>query len=87
MIKIRELEKKPEKRYRVIDIAKATGLSEGQVTGFFSNRKVSVKSGLTIEQVEQVLRGARRGPGINWEDVKQIRERLKDERGLEIVEE
>ena len=87
MIRIRQVEKKQEARYRVIDVAKATGLSEGQITGYFSNRKISVKQGLTIEQVEQVLQGARRGPGIDWEKVQEIRDRLKAERGIEITEE
>lgn len=87
MIKIRQVEKKQETRYRVIDVAKATGLSEGQITGYFSNRKISTKAGLTIEQVEQVLRGARRGPGIYWDKVQEIRERLLAECGIEVVEE
>lgn len=86
MIKIRKVEQKQEKRYRVIDIAKATGLSEGAVTGFFSNRKISTKSGLTIQQINQMLNGARRGPGINWDNVSEIRQELLEQCGIEITE-
>jgi len=76
---------KPEKRYRVVDVAKATGLSEGQVQGYFANRDISTKSGLTLEQIEVMALSAKRGPGINWDDVKEIRTRLDKERGVTIA--
>jgi len=80
------LERKPEARYRIIDVAKATGLSEGQVMGYFSNRKISVKNGITIEQITSMIHGNKRGPGIQWDKVAEIRQRLLDESGIEIVE-
>lgn len=86
MITIRQLERKPEERYRVIDVAKATGLSEGQVMGYFSNRNISVKAGITIEQITQMIHGNKRGPGINWEKITEIRKRLLDESGIQIIE-
>ncbi len=88
MITIRQLDKKPEKKYYVPDIAKATGLSEGSVTGYFVNRKISTKNGLTIEQIEAVCRASKRSgerTGIHWDTVQEIRTRLKEECGIEIV--
>lgn len=76
---------KPEKRYRIIDVAKATGLSEGQVQGYFSNRDISTKAGLTLEQIEAMALSGKRGPGINWKDVQEIRTRLDQERGVIIA--
>ena len=76
---------KPEKKYRVIEVAKALGLSEGQVMGYFSNRGISAKNGLTLEQIETVAFATTRGSGVRWEDVKDIRERLSNERGVEIT--
>lgn len=48
MIKVRfdgKKSEKKEKTYRVIDIAKACGISEGRVHAYFSNRNVSVRGG------------------------------------------
>lgn len=87
MIKINKEKRKPEKRYRIVDAAKAIGLSENAVYGFFSNDNISVKNGITLAQIEAVCEGPRRGQGIRWEDVREIRDRLLDEYGTEITEE
>ena len=84
-IKKNPAHEKPEPRYRVVDVAKATGLSEGQVNGYFANRKVSTKNGLTLEQIELVALSSKRGPGIQWDAVKEIRTRLEKERGITIT--
>lgn len=74
-----------EKRYRVPDVAKTIGLSEGQVSGFFNNRGETTKDGLTMDQIEEVCRGKMRSV-IRWKEVDEIRKRLLTERGIEIVE-
>ena len=73
-----------EKRYRVPDVAKAIGLSEGQVSGFFNNRGETTKDGLTMDQIEEVCRSSSRTV-IRWKTVEEIRSRLND-RGIEIIE-
>ena len=80
-------EKQADKKYRLIDVAKALGLSEGAVKGYFTNRKISTKSGLTLEQIYEVVKGNRRGSGIRWDEVKEIRRRLLERYGVEVVEE
>lgn len=82
MIKIKA---KQAKRYRVIDVAKALALSEGAVSGYFNNRGISTKAGLTIEQLYELCKGRRRGD-IRWNDVKEIREELLTRYGVEIIE-
>ena len=82
MIKIRE---NNEKRYRVIDVAKACGLSEGAVSGYFNNRNVSTKPGLTIAQIYECCKARRRGD-IRWNDVQEIRKVLFDRYGVEVIE-
>ena len=82
MIKIN---REAEKRYRVAEVAKAVGLSEHAVSGYFNNRSISTKGGVTIEQVFDLCKGRRRGD-INWDAVKQIRETLATRYGVEIIE-
>ena len=74
-----------ERRYRVPDVAKAIGLSEGQVSGFFNNRGETTKDGLTMDQIEEVCRNSSRTV-IRWKTVEEIRNRLLNERGIEIIE-
>ena len=74
-----------ERRYRVPEIAKATGLSEGQISGFFNNRSQTTKDGLTLEQIDEVCRSTKRSV-IKWRVVDEIRNRLLNERGIEIIE-
>lgn len=86
-IEIEERVAAPEKRYRVVDVAKATGKTEGQVNGYFSNRGSSTKNGLTLQEIVDCLRGKVRGEGVRWTDVDEIRDRLRKEHGIRIVEE
>ena len=85
MIIIKKQERKPEARYRVPEVAKATGFTEGQVMGFFSNRKISVANGITLEQIDQMINGGKRTQ-VKWDKVIEIRQRLKEECGIEVVE-
>lgn len=85
MIIIHKKAPQAERRYRVVDVAKATGLSEGQVSGYFNNRSMTTKDGLTLDQIEEVCRDAKRSV-IRWKAVEEIRSRLLNERGIEIVE-
>ena len=88
MIKIIKSERpvRPERRYRVPEVAKALGLSEGAVNGYFANRNISAKNGLTLEQIELVATSPKRG-GIKWDEVVEIRTRLENERGITIIQE
>ena len=88
-IKIKPVEQKPVKTYRVIDVAKALGVSENSVYGYFNNRKVSVKNGVTIEQVAECAThhalSKERKTEINWNEVAEMREILNEKYGLEIT--
>lgn len=89
MIKIKPAEQKPVKTYRVIDVAKALGVSENSVYGFFSNRKVSVKNGVNIEQIAgfatQHALSKERKTDIRWNEVAEMREILNEKYGIEIL--
>lgn len=87
MITITRLQKAPEKRYSVATVAQAIGRSEGSITGYFSNRDISVKNGITISQIAEVALSKKRGEIINWEDIPEIRDRLEKEHGLKITDE
>lgn len=82
-----ELNKAPEKRYNVATVAKAIGKTEGAVQGYFSNRKISVRNGVTLGQIAEVAVARTRGATVDWQNVNEIRQRLADEHGLQIVEE
>lgn len=89
MIKIikSEVKKAEEKRYNVQNVAKAIGKSEGQVRGYFTNKHISTKKGITISQVAEVCFSRIRGESINWDDVAEIRSELEEKYGISIVEE
>lgn len=89
MIKINITQKKPEKKYRVVDVAKALGISQNTIYGFFNNNDVSTRGGLTIEQIMALARyyanAKPRSTNVRWDIVREIRESLKDF-GIEIVD-
>jgi len=78
---------KPEKRYRICEVAKAVGKTEGAVQGYYTNRDISTKQGVTLEQITAMVKGRTRGDGVRWDDVNEIRERLYEEKGIHIIEE
>ena len=88
MISIKMIEKpnKPEKRYNVPTVAKAIGKTEGAISAYFSNRGISTRNGITIAQIAEACRGKTRGISVSWTDVKEIRARLEDEHGIQIVD-
>lgn len=74
-----------EPRYDVQEIAQAIGLSEGTISSFFTNKGQSTRDGLTLDEIVKVLeRPRRRGDGIDWNVVKEIRRRLVREKGYTI---
>ena len=79
----------PQKRYRVVDVATALGISQNSIYGFFNNDDISTKGGLTIEQIMALARyyanAKPRRTNIRWDMVREIRETLKDF-GIEIVD-
>ena len=87
MVKI-TLEKKEvsTKKYSIQTVAQAIGVSEGAIAGYFKNKGIQTKGGLTLEQISEVImariRGRIRGNAINWADVAEIRVRLIDEFGI-----
>lgn len=42
-------------KWAVTEVSQATGISEGAIFGYFSNRGQSVKEGLTLAQVLEVM--------------------------------
>lgn len=78
---------KVEPKYFVPEIAQAIGVSEGTIRGYFMNKSPkrpnkSTKEGLTIDDIVAVLeRKGKRGEGINFNTVKEIRQRLINEKG------
>lgn len=75
------------KKYQVPEVAQAIGRSENSIYAYFSNRKVSTKNGITLEQIAEVAMSKRRGESINWSNVEEIREGLLSEFGLQVIEE
>lgn len=82
----REIRKEPEKRYPVPEVSMAIGISENAIYAHFSNRKITTKDGLTLDQIEEVCMSRRRG-GISWEAVREIEERLFREKGISVIRE
>lgn len=72
-----------EKKYKVATVAQAIGKTEGSITGYLSNKKVSVKEGITMDLIEELLAAPARGNSIDWNGVKEIRKNL-EARGYEI---
>ena len=89
MIKINITQKKPEKKYRVVDVAKALGISQNSIYGFFNNIDVSTKGGLSINQIVALAKyyanAKERKTNISWETVEEIRNILAEQYGIEIL--
>lgn len=76
-----------EKRYRIPDVARAIGFSEGSINSYFGNRGVGTKGGLTLDQIVEYLGyiseiTIRDKRNIQWEAVKDIQMRLRKEKGM-----
>lgn len=78
---------KTEPRYNVPEIAQAIGVSEGTIRGYFMNKvenrpNKSTRDGLTLDDIVKVLeRDKKRGDGIDFKAVEEIRARLVTEKG------
>lgn len=55
------------KKWTVTEVSQATGLSEGAISGYFSNRGISTKKGLNLHQILECLHAPRRNHNINNE--------------------
>lgn len=92
MIKITKKaeEKKDEKRYDVGTVAHILGETDSAVSTYFSNRKRTTRGGVTLEKIVEFIEwrtdGHRRGNGIKWEQIPEIKQRLRDEYGICIEE-
>lgn len=52
-------------KWTVTEVSQATGLSEGAISGYFSNRSITTKKGLTLAQILEVIHAPRRDHGTN----------------------
>lgn len=52
-------------KWTVTEVSQAIGLSEGAISGYFSNRGISTKKGLTLYQILEVMHSPRRNHGVN----------------------
>lgn len=65
--------------WTVTEVSQASGLSEGAISGYFSNRGISTIGGINLIQILEVLTARRRNNGINnTEKVKQLVKILQD---------
>lgn len=62
-------------KWTVTEVSQASGLSEGAISGYFSNRGISTKKGLNLFQILEVLNAPRRDHGVN--DTKKVRNLVK----------
>lgn len=84
LIKVKKVDGE-ERKYKVQVVSQTIGLSEGAITGYFSNKGISVKDGITAQQVIDVVNGRRRGDGIDWDAVEALTAELAS-LGYEIVD-
>ena len=52
-------------KWTVTEVSQASGLSEGSISGYFSNRGITTKQGLSLAQILEVLTARRRDHGTN----------------------
>ena len=84
-VKTNAHKKTDTKRYSVATVAQAIGRSEGSISGYFSNKGISTKGGITLTQIDEYLQTPVRGTIIKWDLVEEIRIRLCEELGYEDV--
>jgi hypothetical protein len=77
MIRITKKEAKAPRRYAVTTVAFALGVTEGAVRGCFRVDDMSLKDGLTLDQVEVVINRKTRGSGVCWKRVEELRDDLR----------
>lgn len=70
-----------EKKYRVPTVAQLLGMSENSIYGFFSNKHIPTKGGITVYQVidflESRYEGATRDTGaIDWTEMRELKAEL-----------
>lgn len=85
MIRITKRVAEAPKRYSVATVAFSLGVTEGAVRGTFRDQEISLKDGLTLDQVEMVINRKTRGDGVCWKSVEDLRNRLSM-RGYDISE-
>lgn len=69
--------------FSIATVSQAIGRSEGSINGYFSNKQISVKGGITIDQIIEVMESPIRGKAIDWDGVKRIEELLR-QRGYQL---
>ena len=62
-------------KWTVTEVSQATGISEGAISGYFSNRNITTKKGLTLSQILEVIHAPRRNHGTN--DSEKVRTLVK----------
>lgn len=78
-----------ERKYSVQVVSQAIGLSEGQVSGYFNNKGISVTGGLTAKQVADLIEHrddcGRKFKEIDWNAVDSLKVEL-EALGWEVVD-
>lgn len=69
--------------WTVTEVSQASGLSEGAISGYFSNRGISTKQGLNLYQILEVLTARRRDNGVNNTEKVQKLVRILQAAGIE----
>ncbi len=85
MIRITKKATSGPRRYAVSTVAFALGITEGAVRGCFREDDMSLKDGLTEEQVEMVINRRTRGKGVDWKAVEELRNALSRKYDIEDV--
>lgn len=75
---------KEEPLYSVATVAQAISRSEGSISGYFSNKGISTKGGITLAQVAEVMESPVRGKIIDPDKIQEIHRRLHDEYGYTV---
>ena len=82
------VEKNGEKKYKIVDVAEALGVSNGALTGFMSARCGSAKDGMSISQIVEYINIPHRNRQKDSADPKEVASILGElrQRGIVVVE-
>ena len=64
--------------FSVATVSQAIGRSEGSISAYFSNKGITTKGGLTIDQIIEAMEAPQRGQAIDWDGVRRIEQLLRD---------
>lgn len=85
---IKKIPAEVKKKYKVATVAQVLGRSEGSISGYFSNKGISTKGGITADQVEDYLAASekwRNTGAIDWDEAALLEKELARD-GYKIVD-